>query len=166
MFDKHYLKILWANFIKLFSHLIAFTRLHTVFIHLSILSQRVCSQIYGNIFFFTDLLVQEQFFYKSHWFQLLSTKNDWSISLLLIPIILRTSQHFYLVCCWQRKKLRASMKTLLLLLAKSPNARKKIFLCQRASVFLSLLFCLRFLASWAQYHKFIGLESLKHLKKY
>lgn len=140
-------------------------KLHTVFIHLSILSQRVCSQIYGNIFF-TDLLVQEQFFYKSNWFQLLSTKNDWSISLLLIAIILRTSQHFYLVCCWQRKKLRASMKTLLLLLAKSPNARKKCFLCQRASVFLSLLFCLRFLASWAQYHKFIGLGSLKPLKKY
>ena len=141
-------------------------KLHTVFIHLSILSQRVCSQIYGNIFFFTDLLVQEQFFYKSNWFQLLSTKNDWSISLLLIAIILRTSQHFYLVCCWQRKKLRALMKTLLLLLAKSPNARKKCFLCQRASVFLSLLFCLRFLASWAQYHKFIGLGSLKPLKKY
>ena len=141
-------------------------KLHTVFIHLSILSQRVCSQIYGNIFFFTDLLVQEQFFYKSNWFQLLSTKNDWSISLLLIAIILLTSQHFYLACCWQRKKLRASMKTLLLLLAKSPNARKKCFLCQRASVFLSLLFCLRFLASWAQYHKFIGLGSLKPLKKY
>ena len=140
-------------------------KLHTFFIHLSILSKRVCSQIYGNIFF-TDLLVQEQFFYKSNWFQLLSTKNDWSISLLLIAIILRTSQHFYLVCCWQRKKLRASMKTLLLLLAKSPNARKKCFLCQRASVFLSLLFCLRFLASWAQYHKFIGLGSLKPLKKY
>ena len=140
-------------------------KLHTFFIHLSILSKRVCSQIYGNIFF-TDLLVQEQFFYKSNWFQLLSTKNDWSISLLLIAIILRTSQHFYLVCCCQRKKLRASMKTLLLLLAKSPNARKKCFLCQRASVFLSLLFCLRFLASWAQYHKFIGLGSLKPLKKY
>ena len=55
------------------------------------------------------------------------------MSLFLIPITLRIYQPFYHVFCWQRRKLRASMKILLL----------SVFL----SVFFSVLFLLFFLPS-------------------
>ena len=103
-----------------FNHLIAFIRLHDTVSHYLPLSE-FCGQISENIFFFLDLLVQKIFFDKNHWFQLFSTNNDWIISLFLI------SQPFYHVFCWQRNKLRLSMKTLLLLLTKSLNARKFCF---------------------------------------
>ena len=100
-------------------------------VHPSILPQGVCDRILENLFFFLDLLLQEHFF---HWFQLLSTKNNWNVLLFLTPITLRISQPFYHVWCWRRKKLPASMKTLLLLLTKSPIERN--FFCP-LSVLLS-----------------------------
>ena len=45
-------------------------------------------QIFENIFFFLVLLVQKIYFDKNHWFQLLSTKNEWIISLFLISVTL------------------------------------------------------------------------------
>ena len=45
-------------------------------------------QILENIFFLLDLLVQKLFVDKNHWFQLLSSKNNWMISLFLITITL------------------------------------------------------------------------------
>ena len=82
--------------------------------------------LWSNIrkhFLFLNLLVQKLFFDKNHWFQLLSTKNDWNISLFLIPNTLHISHPFHHVCCWRRNKLWISMKTLLLLLTKSCNER-------------------------------------------
>ena len=64
-------------------------------------SHEFCGQIFENIFFSLDLLVQKLFFDKNHWFQLLSTKNDWIVSLFLISITLH-SQPFYHVFCWRR----------------------------------------------------------------
>ena len=80
------MKILWAKFFKLFNHLIAFTSVHAVlyYLHLS----DFCGQIFKNIFFFLDLIVQKLFFNKSHWFQLLSMKNEWIILLFLILVTL------------------------------------------------------------------------------
>ena len=40
------------------------------------------------MFFFLEFLVRKLFFDKNYWFQLLSTKNDWIISLLLILVTL------------------------------------------------------------------------------
>ena len=66
--------------------------------------------------------------WQNHWLYLLSPKNNWSMSLFLISITLYISQPFHQFCCWQGNKLRASMKTLLLLLIKSPNTIKFCFL--------------------------------------
>ena len=68
-------------------------------------SHEFCGQIFENIFFSLDLLVQKLFFDKNHWFQLLSTKNDWIVSLFLISITLHLQsicQPFYHVFCWRR----------------------------------------------------------------
>ena len=79
--------------------------------------------------------MQKLFFNKNHWFQLLSTKNDWSISLSLISITLHISQQFHHVYCWQINQLPPSIKTFLLLLTNSSNWRKFCF---------SVCFCLSF----------------------
>ena len=141
------LKILSANFVRLFNHHISFTSPHTVSHYLPL--SKFCGQISENIFFFLDLLVQKVFFNKNQWFWLLCTKNEGIISLFLI------SQLFHHIFCRRRAKLRLSMKTLLLL-TKSPYARKFCFwVC-----FLSFFhFC--FLAYWDHYCKFAGCESLK-----
>ena len=75
---------------------------------------------------------------KNHWFQLLSTKNELSISLFLIQNTLFISQPFCHVCCWRRKKLHASMKALLLF-SPSHLTQKKLFFCL-LSVFLFFVF--------------------------
>ena len=69
---------------------------------------------------------------KNHGFQLrfhrLSTKNNWIISLFLISIALHSlSQPSHRFFCWRKNKHLLSMKTLLLLLNKSPNMRKFCF---------------------------------------
>ena len=74
--------------------------------------------------------------WQNHWLYLLSPKNNWSMSLFLISITLYISQPFHQFCCWQGNKLRASMKTLLLLLIKSPNT----FFCF-FGYFLFFVFC-------------------------
>ena len=55
--------MLWANFLKLFSNLIAFTYLHTVSHYLPLCE--FCGEIFKNILFL-DLLVQKLFFNKNH----------------------------------------------------------------------------------------------------
>ena len=88
-------------------------------------------------------LIHEHFVHKNQWLHLLSTRNDWRISLFLLLSSLRVSQSFhYHVCSWRKKKLRASMETLLLLLTKLPNARK---CCLCASFCLSFVFSFSFL---------------------
>ena len=64
----------------------------------------------------------------------------------------------------QKRKLLLSMKTLLLLLTKSPSTRKFCF-----SVCLLSFFCFfrfRFSAYWDHYRKFAGFYSFKPIKKY
>ena len=82
-----------------------------------------CSQIF---FSFLSLLMQKIFVDKNHWLQLLSTKIVWIISLFLISITYlghSTMSSF----CSQKNNLWLSMKTLLLLLTKSPNAENSVF---------------------------------------
>ena len=89
-----FLKILWANFVKLLNHDKSLHKPPCCFTLSTFLSVREffdpcdCGQISENIFFFLNLLVKKIFFDKDHWFQLLSTKNDWIISLFLISITL------------------------------------------------------------------------------
>ena len=107
-------------------------------------SYEFCGQVFKKIFFFLDLLVQKLFFDKNHWFQLLSTNSDWIISLLLISITLHSPSSSLSTipsCLLLAKKLWFSMKALLLLLTKSPHARKFCFLV----CFLSLFHCFLFL---------------------
>ena len=49
-----------------------------------------CGQIFENIFFFLNLLLQKLFFDKNQRFQILSTKTDLIISLFLISITLHS----------------------------------------------------------------------------
>ena len=65
--------ILWANFIKLFNHLINFTSLHRPYYFTSYFPQWVCCQISENNFFFLNLLALKLFFGNS------------SLTLQLIP---------------------------------------------------------------------------------
>ena len=96
-------------------------------------SHEFCGQIFENIFFSLDLLVQKIFFDKNHWFQLLSPKNDWTIP----------------SCLLLAKRLWLSMKTLLLLLTKSHYSRKFCFSVCFRSFFCFFLFC--FLTYWDHY---------------
>ena len=90
-----------------------------------------CGQISENIFFFLNLLMQKIFFDKNHWFQLLSFKNNRIVSLFLISITLHSLSLGHSVMssfCWKKTIFDFRKKTLLLLLTKSPNARK-LYLC-------------------------------------
>ena len=89
------------------------------------------------------------------------SKNTFFTEHLWMTASVHISKPFHHACCWRINKLWPSMKTLLLLLTKSPNARKScLFVC-----FLSF-FRFRFLAYWDLYCKFAGFDSLKPIKKY
>ena len=114
--------------------------------------------------------------YGWNWCVLTKTTGSWCFLLKKYLIVVNLS-HISLslnhsikyVCCWQgnegaRKKLLPPMKTLLLLLTKSPNARK---FCS-SYCYLSFVRFFRFLilVYWDDYFKFAGFDSLKPLKKY
>ena len=99
---------------------------------------------------------------------------EWGKYLVVVNLIQShyfTSEPFYHVCLLFVKKLArekqavALMKTSLLLLTKSPNARK---LCSSLCVLSFFCFFLRFsfLSCWDHYCMFPGFGSLKPLKKY
>ena len=135
-------------------------------------SYAFCGQIFENIFFFLDLLVQKLFFDKNHWFQLLSTNNNWIISLLLISVTLHS--------------LSASLSTIssCLLLAKNFGFRWKLYcysspshftqknfvswfaFCLSFGVFFFFFFCFFCLVYWDHYNKYAGYDSLKPRKMY
>ena len=94
-----------------------------------------CGQISENIFFL-NLIKQKIFFDKNYWFQLLSTKIDWIISLLLISITLHSLSLGHSIMssfCWQKNNLWLSMKTLSLLL----TLREKVLFLVLVSLFVS-----------------------------
>ena len=116
-----------ANFIELFNHLIAFTSLHTLshYIPLPCLKEFVVKST-KTFSFFWIFLCRNTCLTKttdSNSFQL----KEWILSFFSIPIKLRISQTSYLVCCWWKKILCASLKRLLLFLINSFNARKFCF---------------------------------------
>ena len=121
---------------------------HTIYLPLSewvLWSFWLWSNLWKHLLFL-NLLVQIIFFDKNHWFQLLSTKNDWIISLFLISITLYISLYSIISSsfCWQKNNLWLSMKILLLLLTQSPKARKFCFSVCSLSFFHFFRF--RFLA--------------------
>ena len=111
--------------------------------------------------------MQKIFFDENHWFQLFSTKNNWTISLLLISNTLHSlslghsiMDHVFLL--FWKNNLWLSRKTLSLLFTKSPNARKFSF--SSCSLTFFRFFRLRFLAYWDHYCKFAKFDSLKPLQ--
>ena len=160
--------ILWANLVKLFNHFISIHKPPCCFTLPTFLSLGEfcvpcnCSQIPENIFFL-NFLEQRIFFDKNHLFQLLSTKSDWIISLFLISILfLSLGYSITSSFCWKNNNLWLSMKTLLLLLTKSSNAKKFCFSVFSLSFFLLSRF--RFLAYWDHYCKLARFDSLKPLQ--
>ena len=119
----------------------------TAYLPLSELIILVIVKISENIFFFLNLLMQKIFFEKNHWFQLLSTKNVWIVSLFLISITLHclTLNHSIMSSfCWQKNNLWLSMKTWLLLLTKSHNLRKFCLLARSLCFFRVFFFLFSF----------------------
>ena len=86
-------------------------------------------QISKKFFFFLDLLVHKLFFYKNHSLQLLSTRNNWSISLLLISIILHTVG----------KETNYRLRWKLYCYSSPSNLTREIFFCL-LSAFFAFLF--------------------------
>ena len=128
---------------KIVSRLIAFTSLHRLFcFKLTFLSEFVIKYLKTSSFFWIFLCRNSSL-----------TKT--------------TDSYSFLCCCWRKKlvsqnrKLLLSMKTLLLLLTKSCNARKFCF-----SVCFLSFFRFRFLTYWDHYRKFARFDSLKTIKKY
>ena len=121
----------------------------------------VCGQIFGNIFFFLDLLVQKIYFDKNHWFRLLSTKNEWIISLFLISVLLHnlSVSHSTFLLLAKKTRFDFQSKTLLLLFTKSPNMRKFCSSVCSLTFFRFLRFC--FLDYWDDYCKCAGFDSFK-----
>ena len=125
-----------------------------------------CGQISENIFFFLNLIMQKIFFDKNHWFQFLSTKNDWIISLFLISIaihsiILHISQPFHHVFFLLAKKQPLTFDENFIATSQreSPNVRKFCFSDSPLPFFRFFRF--RFLAYWDHYWKFSRFDSLK-----
>ena len=154
------LKILWANFIKLFNHLIAFASLHRPWcftlpssVTCSV-SEFVVKNIRKHVLFFWIFLYRRSF---------LTKPTDSCSFLLKRYLVVVPSLLFHHACLLLVKKLTISryaitpwMKPLLLLLTKSPNARK---FCSSICFFR-----FRFLAYWGDYCKFAWFDSLKPLK--
>ena len=127
---------------------------HIAFFSLS----EFCGQIFGNIFFFLDLLVQKIYFDKNHWFQLLSTKNEWIISLSSHYVIYLSAIPSFLLFA-KKTRFDFQSKTILLLFTKSPNMRKFCFSVCSLTFFCFLCFC--FLDYWDDYCKCAGFDSSK-----
>ena len=166
------IKRYYVNFVTFFNHLLSLCKPPCCFTLPTFVSVSFdcdlcdCGQISENIFFFLNLLMQKIFFDKNQWFQLLSTKSKWIISLFLISIILHSLSldHFIVSSFFWQKKNNPwlSMKTLLLHLTKSPNARKFCFSGCCLSFFRFFRF--RYLAYWDHYCKFARFDSLKPLQ--
>ena len=105
-----------------------------------------CGQISEDIFFFLNPLMQKNFFDKSFWFQLLSTKYNW-ISITFRSLSLGHS--IISSFCYQKNNLWLSMKKKLL--TKSPNARKFCFSACSLTFFCFFRSC--FLVYWDPYCK-------------
>ena len=105
------------------------------------------------------------FFYKNTSFSKTTDSSsfqlkDWSLSFFSIPIKLRISQPSYHVCCWWRKILYDSIKTLLLFLINSLKARKFCFSIRFLFFFLFFSFSL----FWPIETTTTNLPCLTHLK--
>ena len=109
-----------------------------------------CGQIFENIFFSLDFLVQKLFFDKNHWFQLLSTKNDWIISLFLISITLRSLSvnHFIMSSVGEEA---LAFDENFIATPHQVTLREKMLFLRLLSVFLLFCFCFCFLTYWDHY---------------
>ena len=110
-------------FVKLFNHLISLHKppscftLPTFLLVSFVILVIVVKSPKTSSFFWISYSRKSSIFDKNHWFQLLSSKNNWIISLFLISIT------FHILClghsimssfCWQKNSRWLSMKTLFL----------------------------------------------------
>ena len=112
--------------------------------------------------------MEKLFFDKSHWYQLLSTKNYWSISLSLILFLLHLSQPFDYVCCrWRKKRTETIYGLRWTLYYPSPSyLTRENFVSPSAFCLFFTFFLFSVLAYWDHYCKLAGFDSLRPIKKY
>ena len=135
---------------------------HTIYLPLSewvLWSFWLWSNLWKHLLFL-NLLVQIIFFDKNHWFQLLSTKNDWIISLFLISITLyRISLHSIISSfCWQKNNLDFRWK---FYCCSSPSHLKRENSVSRFALCLSFVFSV--FASWPIEAANANLQGFTHL---
>ena len=112
--------------------------LHTVSHYLPL--SEFCGPISENIFFILELIVQKLFFDKNYWFQPLSTKNDWIISLFLMSVTLHSLSlnHSLMVCVGEETSFGFRWK--LYATPHQVTLREKILFLRLLSVVLSVFF--------------------------
>ena len=136
--------MLWANFVKLFSHLIAFTSLHRPFCFTLTFLEFVVKYPKTSSFFWMFLWRNSSLTKTTDSYSFILKKYLSFVNLCHITLSLNHSIMYAALgakkLATQKRKLLLSMKTLLLLLTKSPNARKFCF----SVCFLSFLFFLIF----------------------
>ena len=115
-------------------------------------SHEFCGQIFENIFFSLDLLVQKLFFDKNHWFQLLSTKNDWLVSLFLISITLHSLSVNHSIMSSVGEEALAFDENFIAT-PHQVTLREKILFLGVLSVFLFFFFRFCFLSYWDHYEQ-------------
>ena len=124
-----------------------------------------CGQISENIFCFLNLLMQKIFFDKNNWFQLLSTKNNWIISMFLISVILHSLSLGHSIMssfCWQKKKIFGFRWKFYCY--SSPSHLTWENYVSRLALSFFRFFSFRFLAYWDHYCKFARFNSLEPLQ--
>ena len=123
--------MLWANFVKLFSHLIAFTSLHRPFCFTLTFLEFVVKYPKTSSFFWMFLWRNSSLTKTTDSYSFILKKYLSFVNLCHITLSLNHSIMYAAVgakkLASQERKLLLSMKTLLLLLTKSPNARKFCF---------------------------------------
>ena len=162
------LKFSWANFSKLFSHLIAFTSLHKHTVsHFLPQCQCVCSQEYPKTSSFSWIFVCKN---SSLIKATDSCSLHWSHYIVVnLSHITLTLNHFMMYICrwWRNWRVRKYCLRWKLYSYSSPThlTPKILFL---SLCFLSFVhfFPFRFLVSWDYYCKFARFDSLRPLKKY
>ena len=150
--------MLWANFVKLFSHLIAFTSLHRPFCFTLTFLEFVVKYPKTSSFFGCSCGETDSysFILKKY----LNFVNLCHITLSLNHSIMCAAVGAKKLAN-QKRKILLSMKTLLLLLTKSSKSPNTCFMS-----FFCFFFRFRFLAYCDHYRKFTEFDSLKPIKKY
>ena len=168
MLDKNHAKIILTYYEQTFSNISITFQPHKAthpYCFTLPSCHEFCGQIFENIFFFLDLLLQKLFFDKNQRFQILSTKTDWIISLFLISITLHSLSVNHSTLPSVGNKALAFDENFIAT-THQVTLREKILFLGLLSIFLLFFFCLFFLNYVDHYRKCAGFDLLKPSKMY